>query len=87
MDNFDLKKYLVENKVTTNSRMLTEAENENSHSAIEDFVMSHPQYEDLSPRELAKKVAEYAQEWKNVSTNYTGIKDYFRELEKSGDLL
>ncbi len=25
MDNFDLKKYLVENKVTTNSRMLTEA--------------------------------------------------------------
>ena len=27
MDNFDLKKYLVENKVTTNSRMLTEAEN------------------------------------------------------------
>ena len=26
MDSFDLKKYLVENKVTTNSRMLTEAE-------------------------------------------------------------
>lgn len=26
MDNFDLKKYLVENKVTTNSRMLNEAE-------------------------------------------------------------
>ncbi len=25
MDNFDLKKYLVENKVTTNSKMLTEA--------------------------------------------------------------
>ena len=24
MDNFDLKKYLVENKVTTNSRMLNE---------------------------------------------------------------
>ena len=26
MDNFDLKKYLVENKVTTNSKMLTEEE-------------------------------------------------------------
>ena len=25
MDNFDLKKYLVENKVTTNSKMVTEA--------------------------------------------------------------
>ena len=24
MDNFDLKKYLVENKVTTNSRMMNE---------------------------------------------------------------
>lgn len=29
MDNFDLKKYLVENKVTTNSRMLNEDEGEN----------------------------------------------------------
>jgi hypothetical protein len=27
MDNFDLKKYLVENKVTTNSRMINEQEN------------------------------------------------------------
>ena len=26
MDNFDLKKYLVENKATTNSKMLSEAE-------------------------------------------------------------
>jgi hypothetical protein len=26
MDNFDLKKYLVENKVTTNSQMMNEAE-------------------------------------------------------------
>ena len=26
MDNFDLKKYLVENKVTTNSKMITEEE-------------------------------------------------------------
>ena len=28
MDNFDLKKYLVENKVTTNSQMINEAEGE-----------------------------------------------------------
>ena len=28
MDNFDLKKYLVENKVTTNSKMLNETEPE-----------------------------------------------------------
>jgi hypothetical protein len=30
MDNFDLKKYLVENKVTANSRMLNEAEGPDS---------------------------------------------------------
>jgi hypothetical protein len=34
MDNFDLKKYLVENKVTTNSKMLTE----NQIPAVEDIL-------------------------------------------------
>jgi len=34
MDNFDLKKYLVENKVTTNSKML----GENQIPAVEDII-------------------------------------------------
>jgi len=34
MDNFDLRKYLVENKVTTNSRMLSEAEQVNPQKAV-----------------------------------------------------
>ena len=34
MDNFDLRKYLVENKVTTNSRMLNEAEEVTSQQAV-----------------------------------------------------
>lgn len=42
MDNFDLKKYLVENKVTTNSRMLVENEDtsiaEQSATQFPDFV-------------------------------------------------
>jgi hypothetical protein len=34
MDNFNLKKYLVENKATTNSRMLTEAEEVSPQQAV-----------------------------------------------------
>jgi len=34
MDNFDLKKYLVENKVTRNSKMLTEAEEITPQKAV-----------------------------------------------------
>jgi hypothetical protein len=34
MDNFDLKKYLVENKATTNSRMLSEAEEVTPQKAV-----------------------------------------------------
>ena len=39
MDNFDLKKYLVENKVTTNSRMMNEDEKvEASPEAIKTYL-------------------------------------------------
>jgi hypothetical protein len=38
MDNFDLKKYLVENKVTTNSRMMNEADMEATSEAISTYV-------------------------------------------------
>ena len=39
MDNFDLKKYLVENKVTTNSRMMNENEEvEASSEAIKTYL-------------------------------------------------
>ena len=39
MDNFDLKKYLVENKVTTNSRML----NEEEQTTLDDIEWVKPQ--------------------------------------------
>jgi len=85
MDNFDLKKYLVENKVTTNSKMLTEASTD--YEKIKDFVYSHPQYESLTPEELEEKVSEYAYEWDNVSSEYLSIEHYFEEIETKGDLL
>jgi len=38
MDNFDLKKYLVENKVTTNSKMLTEAKTYAVDTQADDYL-------------------------------------------------
>ena len=35
MDNFDLKKYLVENKVTTNSQMMNEYEDQSSENTMD----------------------------------------------------
>ena len=37
MDNFDLKKYLVENKVTTNSKMVNEAEKKPTIKILKDL--------------------------------------------------
>jgi hypothetical protein len=85
MDNFDLKKYLVENKVTTNAQMMNE--DGDSTAKIEDFVYSHPEYEELTPEELNAKIQEYKEEWESVSDNYSNIEDYFDEIENRGDFL
>ena len=45
MDNFDLKKYLVENKVTTNSKMLTEAEEISPEQAVNQAMKVLPKLE------------------------------------------
>jgi outer membrane lipoprotein SlyB len=39
MDNFDLKKYLVENKVTTNSRLLNEAASDSVDKALDNATV------------------------------------------------
>ena len=40
MDNFDLKKYLVENKVTTNSRMMNEYFEKETQDLAEAFAQA-----------------------------------------------
>jgi len=58
MDNFDLKKYLVENKVTANSRILTEAEEISPEQAAKEAIKAVPQLEKSSGLDqLADKVA------------------------------
>jgi hypothetical protein len=59
MDNFDLKKYLVENKVTTNSQMLTEAEEISPEQAVNQAMKVLPKLEKSSEFDkLASKVAQ-----------------------------
>jgi hypothetical protein len=51
MDNFDLKKYLVENKVTTNSKMLTE-------ESVMNFEEEAQQFPELVKKYGAQAVAD-----------------------------
>lgn len=69
MDNFDLRKYLVENKVTTNSRMLNENEKDFSVELLVPKV-----YFNVKTGELAKTPAAFGarSELKNMDiTNYS----------------
>lgn len=59
MDNFDLRKYLVENKVTTNSRMLKEV-NSGALQSIADIIST---YAGEDPQDAAEVVAEAAMEY------------------------
>jgi hypothetical protein len=58
MDNFDLKKYLVENKVTTNSQMM----NEVSSEALQDIAGIIDTYSPEDPADVADMVGELALE-------------------------
>jgi hypothetical protein len=59
MDNFDLKKYLVENKVTRNSRMINEASTE-ALQGIADVIAN---YSTEDPKDAADTVGEMALEF------------------------
>jgi hypothetical protein len=59
MDNFDLKKYLVENKVTRNSRMVNEASTE----ALEGIADVIANYSTEDPKDAADTVGEMALEF------------------------
>jgi len=64
MDNFDLRKYLVENKVTTNSRMLNEAEEISPEQAVNQAMKVLPKLEKSS--EFDKLASEVAQDPKLI---------------------
>jgi len=69
MDNFDLKKYLVENKVTRNSRMLTENEN----FSVELLVPTI--YFNVETGELAKSEYDFGSESELEDMDITSYSD------------
>ena len=85
MDNFDLKKYLVENKVTINSKMLTEEEGNSwtmitgyvggAHSEMIDGIEHKPftgTFQEM--RKIAKKLKLETQPTQN-SADFIGFED------------
>ena len=60
MDNFDLRKYLIENKVTTNSQMLDEAANDSVDKALGNEKVKE------AGKELASNPAKLQQALKQV---------------------
>jgi len=70
MDNFDLKKYLVENKVTTNSQMVNEVSRE-AYEEIGNVISTYSQED--SPEDVADLVGEMALESLEGETVPEGI--------------
>ena len=87
MENFNLKKFLVENKLTSNSKMLNENEADmTDRDKIENWYFStNPQADELSQEEEEAGVEAHIEEWNAVKDQYDSIEDYFEDVERNGD--
>ena len=83
---FDLKKFLVENKITVNSRLIKE-EISSDMENIEGWVLEQPVYEDLSPEELEALAKDYLEEWEGSKENFNSLEEYLDTVEENGDYL
>ena len=86
MENFDLKKFLVENKITTNSKLIKEEINSDMEN-IEGWVLEQPIYEDLSSEELEALTKDYLEEWEGSKENFNSLEEYLDTVEENGDFL
>jgi hypothetical protein len=87
---FDLRKFLVENKLTAGSRMLKEDIdqdfNDGDMEVIDGWYFStNPQADELSPEEVEAGVQAHYEEWNAVKDQYNSIDDYFEDIERNGD--
>ena len=87
MENFDLKKFLVESKLTSNSRLLKEDEaGMTDHDKIENwYLRTNPQADELSQEEEEAGIQAHFEEWNAVKNQYNSIEDYFEDVERNGD--
>jgi len=90
MSNFDLKKFLVENKITANSRLLKEYVDQDFNGGDKDVIenwyfSTNPQADELSPEEEEAGIQAHYEEWNAVKDQYDSIDDYFEDIERNGD--
>lgn len=79
-DNFDLRKYLIENKVTTNSKMLNEA-SISPEGNLEDFKFSgEPKLDSYQKSLLLDTLPDYTETYLTEK----GLEDYLRGDEGDG---
>ena len=83
---FDLRKFLVENKITTNSKIIKEDINSDMEN-IEGWVLEQSIYEDLSPEELEALTKDYLEEWEGSKENFNSLEEYLDTVEENGDYL
>jgi hypothetical protein len=80
MENFDLKKFLVENKITTNSKVLKEEKNSDDKK-IEDWVWTLP-LKDMDVDEHDDLTKKYTKEWNSSKEKYKSIGEFLRAAKK-----
>lgn len=95
--NFDIRKFLAENRLTQVSRTLSEGYSDSYNTSVKvnpndlakilDFVYSHPIYEGLPQSALEEKIEDYKIEWEHVQDEYSSIDEYLDEIEGRGDFL
>ena len=97
MDNFDLKKFLVENKLTTNSNggMNEAPANEVAElnkkgladrDKIAHFVWGREEFMDKSENEIEDLIDKVEEEYNASKGNYSNVEDYIEELEQNDGL-
>ena len=87
-NNFDLKKFLTENKITGESKkVFTEEVRSNSAwQKIAQFItINHPDADDWGEEEFNHAVDLQFEEWINVQEMYSTMEEYFEDVLREND--
>lgn len=87
-NNFNLKNFLTENKLTPLSKQPNEQENSSNKDfkRIEKwYYRSNPEADELSPEQEEDGIKAHFEEWNSVKDQYKSIEQYFQDVERQGD--
>jgi hypothetical protein len=80
----DVSKTIVKAGKTDSNISAKATANSSDRKKIEDFVLSHPAFEEASPSRLKRITKEIFDEWNAVAENYSNLQDYLDELDEYG---